>query len=60
MREPFSQRDREALELVILDELVKVHTQQLENDMDVIPESKRVFDPDDVLLITWVFVSELF
>ena len=55
---PLGQGHREALEVVVLDELVQVDGQHLKRDEHVTPEGEVVFDPDDVLAVLSVMVPQ--
>lgn len=43
-----NQRKAEALKLVLLDELIKVHAKQLKGHADVIPEGKILQHVDNI------------
>ena len=49
--EPLDQAEGEALEVVHLDEVVKVDAQQLERDAEMLAEGERIEALDDVLLV---------
>ena len=42
---------RQALELVLLEEVVQVEAQQLEDDNEVLAEDEVVPDADDIVLV---------
>lgn len=44
----------EALELVLLDELVQVGREQLEDETEVVPVDEGVFEAEDVVFVVWV------
>lgn len=56
--EAFGQSNREALEIVILDELVQIDAEHFENDEDVTSEDELVFDAHNVLGVVVVAVSQ--
>lgn len=58
--ESFSQRHRESLKVVVLDELVEINAQHFKTDEYVAAEGEVVLDADDVLRILPVRVSQRF
>ena len=48
--------EAEALELVLLDEFVKVHGEELEGDADVVSKDEAVQHVDDVVGIVFVLL----
>lgn len=58
-REAANQADRDALEVVALDELVEVHAQHLEGEDEVLAEDELLLDANYVLLVLWVVVAQL-
>jgi hypothetical protein len=58
--EPLDQAEREALEVVHLDEVVKVDTQQLERDTKMLAEGERIEALYDVLLVLRIVLIQCF
>lgn len=59
VREPSHQLHAEALELVLLDQLVQVDAEQLEGDAHVVTEGERVEHVDDVHGVVLVLLPQL-
>ena len=57
-REALGERHREALEIIILDELVQVDTQHLEDDAHMASEREAVLDPHYVLAVVHVAIPQ--
>lgn len=59
MRKFADERQAEALELVLLDELVQVHAEQLEGHADVVPEGEALQHVDDVHAAVLVLLPQV-
>ena len=53
------QGEAEPLELVLLDQLVEVHAQQLEGETDVVSEGEMVDQMDDVVSVVPILLSQV-
>ena len=59
VRELAHQLQREALELVLLDELVQVYAEQLEGEAGVAAEGEVVVQVDDVVRVVFVLLAQV-
>ena len=57
--ESSDQRQRHALELVILDELVQIDREQFEGDDQVVAEHTMILDLNYVVLVVWVLFLQV-
>ena len=53
------EREAEALELVLLDELVEIHAEQFEGEADVVAEGEVVYEVDDVVRVFSVLLPQV-
>lgn len=49
-----------SLEVVVLDEFIEIDAQALKGDGQVLPEEEVVFDSNDVILIIFVVMIQIF